>query len=365
MKVYVCGNCKNPLYFENSLCLSCKHPVGFDAETLSMITLDEKKPGEFVAMKGQQAYRFCENASHDTCNWLISPESDSPFCRACILNDTIPSLENPDNLFKWKRIEVAKHRLIYSLLRLRLPVAPKENNEGPGIAFDFMADVSPAQRVMTGHNEGTITLNIEEADEAERVRNKLDLGERYRTLLGHFRHEIGHYYWDLLIKDQPASDGFRKLFGDDRQDYAEALKTYYQNGAPTDWMDHFISPYASAHPWEDWAETWAHYLHMLDTLGTAHSFGLKPDGIALPFEAFRADVLAQIEPELIAHGQADDSTRFLSLLNGWLKLTSALNELSRGMGQPDFYPFVLPPPAVCKLYFVHTLIRAVAASLAA
>jgi hypothetical protein len=100
---------------------------------------------------------------------------------------------------------------------------------------------------------------------------------------------------------------------------------------------------------------------MLDTLGTALSFGLKPDDVAIPFEAFRPDVLSQIDPGLMEQAQADDPARFLSLLNAWLKLTSALNELSRGMGQPDFYPFVLPRPAVWKLYFVHTLIRVVSA----
>ncbi len=342
MKVYICGNCGNPLYFENSLCLSCKHPVGFDAETLSMITLDEKKPGELVAFKdNSQAFRFCENAVHGACNWLIPPGSDSPFCRACILNDTIPSLSNPDNLSKWRRIEVAKHRLIYSLLRMRLPVEPKENNEGPGITFDFMADVSPTQRVMTGHNEGTITLNIEEADEAERVRNKLDLGERYRTLLGHFRHEIGHYYWDLLIRDQPAIDGFRKLFGDDRKDYGQALEAYYKTGAPADWSDRFISPYASSHPWEDWAETWAHYMHLMDTLETAYAFGI---GI---HPGKGQDMNADISKDPYA---VKDFKRIITL---WLPLTFAVNSLNRSMGHNDFYPFVISPAIIEKLRFIH------------
>ncbi len=342
MKLYICSNCGNPLYFENSLCLSCKHPVGFDATRLSMVTLDEKEPGVFAAMTdGRQVYKFCENAAHDACNWLISPQSPSPFCQACILNNTIPSLSNPDNLFKWKRIEVAKHRLVYSLFRLQLPVDPKINNEGPGIAFDFMADVSPDQRVMTGHNEGTITLNIEEADEAERVKNKLDMGERYRTLLGHFRHEIGHYYWDLLIKDGPLTDPFRKLFGDDEKDYSQALKGYYETGAPADWADHFISPYASAHPWEDWAETWAHYMHLMDTLETAYAFGI----VIHPGKV--QDMNADISKDPYAIKD------FSLIIAQWLPLTFAVNSLNRSMGHNDFYPFVISPPVLEKLRFIH------------
>jgi hypothetical protein len=275
---------------------------------------------------------------------LIFPTSSSPFCRACILNDRIPNLSNPDNLSKWKRLEVAKHRLIYSLLRMHLPVAPKENNEGPGIIFDFMADGSPDQRVMTGHNEGTITLNIEEADEAERVRNKLDLGERYRTLLGHFRHEIGHYYWDLLIRDNPSIDGFRKLFGDERKDYQQALKTYYETGAPADWVDHFISPYASSHPWEDWAETWAHYMHLMDTLETAYAFGI---GI---HPGKGQDMNADISKDPYA---VKDFKRIIAL---WLPLTFAVNSLNRSMGYSDFYPFVISPAIIEKLRFIHETI---------
>ena len=243
MKLYICSHCGNRLYFENSVCLSCKHAVGFEAAKLSMITLEERGAGQWADIaKKRSLYRFCENATHGTCNWLIPVGQESSFCQACALNRTIPALSNPQNVDRWARIEVAKHRLVYSLLRLHLPVHPRDAEDKNGIAFDFMADISPDQRVMTGHNEGVITLNIEEADEAERVKNKLDLGERYRTLLGHFRHEIGHYYWDLLIKDGPLLESFRKIFGDEQKDYSEALKIYYQNGAPGDWMEHFISP---------------------------------------------------------------------------------------------------------------------------
>jgi hypothetical protein len=246
-------------------------------------------------------------------------------------------------------MEVAKHRLIYSLLRFGLPVAPKtDGNEG--IAFDFMADLSPEQRVMTGHDHGVITLNIEEADEAERVRNKLDLGEKYRTLLGHFRHEIGHYYWDLLIDKSPVIRGFRLLFGDERKDYGEALKSYYQNGAPENWMDHFISPYASAHPWEDWAETWAHYMHLMDTLETAYAFGISIH----PGKAQDLDADIRKDPYAIKD--------FHQIIGMWLPLTFAVNSLNRSMGHPDFYPFVISPVVIEKLRFIHERVKARTAS---
>ena len=349
MKLYACSHCKQPLYFENNACLHCGHTVGFEAGSLSMITLvSETEPEWHDISDPQRKYRFCENAQHGTCNWLIPPEHSSTFCQACELNRTIPGLSSPENLSRWKRIEIAKHRLVYSLLRLHLPVRPKEKPEEKpeeeGIAFDFIADLSPTERVMTGHNQGIITLNIEEADEGERVRNKLDLGEKYRTLLGHFRHEIGHYYWDLLIKDKPPLKKFRQLFGDEQKDYALSLKAYYETGAPANWADHFISPYASSHPWEDWAETWSHYMHLMDTLETAYSFGIVVN-TREQVAAMQADVSR--DPYNIKN--------FNTIIQLWLPLTFAVNSLNRSMGHPDFYPFVISPPVMDKLGFIHEI----------
>jgi len=444
MKLYSCSHCKNQLYFENNVCLVCQHMVGFDAASLSMLTLVENGSGGLADIRDAKGlYRWCENATHGTCNWLIPAADPSAFCIACQLNRTIPELSEGENLARWKKIEVAKHRLVYSLLRLKLPVVAKQQRdepltasipdgtanagsagtpvtatgptgkqgsgatgispagdsgntgvmekvkgpavaEGPGemngmnkrnapvpaegpaardantgngttgplpaaqemedtgIAFDFMADISPDKRVMTGHDHGVITLNIEEADEAERVRNKLDLGEKYRTLLGHFRHEIGHYYWDILISDRPPLDGYRKIFGDERQDYGEALKTYYATGAPADWPDHFISPYASSHPWEDWAETWSHYMHLMDTLETAYAFGI---GIHLPKTNTPTTDIR--DPYTLSN--------FDTILRMWLPLTFAVNSLNRSMGHADFYPFVISPAVTEKLRYIHQI----------
>ncbi len=377
MKLFTCSHCKNPLYFENNTCLSCGHPVGFDADKLSLITLEAAGNGQYTGITDKNiAYRFCENATHGTCNWLVPEAHNGVFCRACELNRTIPELSSQQNLDRWKRIEIAKHRLVYSLLRLQLPFAPKletdtlATNDGPattestspgqpataseqpalpeGLAFDFMADVSPEHRIMTGHDKGVITLNIEEADEAERVKHKMDLGERYRTLLGHFRHEIGHYYWDMLIQRTPALAKYRVIFGDERKDYAAALKTYYETGAPANWVDSFISPYSSAHPWEDWAETWAHYFHLMDTVETAYSFGIniKPTETR-NIPGIRAKI--NRDPYLVADFQV--------ILAMWIPLTFAINSLNRSMGHEDFYPFVLSPQVMKKLAFIHEICR--------
>jgi hypothetical protein len=128
---------------------------------------------------------------------------------------------------------------------------------------------------MTGHENGIITIALTEADDIERERRRHDMGEPYRTLLGHFRHEIGHHFWDLLVRDGGRLSECRALFGDDSQDYATALRSHYQGSAPADWQQRYVSAYAASHPWEDFAETWAHYLHIIDTLEMAGHFGIK------------------------------------------------------------------------------------------
>jgi hypothetical protein len=284
------------------------------------------------------------NEQFGVCNWLIPTHYSNTYCIACQLNRGIPSLSDPSNQERWKKLEVAKHRLIYSLLRLNLPVQPKVGNSIQGLQFDFLNDVSPNKKVTTGHENGVITINAVEADEVERVSNKVYLGEQYRTVLGHFRHEIGHYYWDVLIQTSPLLDNFHQLFGDETVDYGDALQRHYQNGAPGNWRDNFISPYAASHPWEDWAESWSHYLHMMDTLETAHAFGI----------AIRPDHNSQTEI-LTADIKRDPyhCENFEDIIKMWLPLTFAVNSLNRSMGHSDFYPFVISPAVVNKLKFIH------------
>jgi hypothetical protein len=255
----------------------------------------------------------------------------------------IPDLSQAGNKEAWYRLEVAKRRLVYSLIALSLPVQNKDDDPDRGLAFEFLSGSTASQGtpILTGHAEGVITINIAEANDVEREKRRLAMREPYRTLLGHFRHEIGHYYWDRLVRFSDRLDSFRELFGDERIDYQQALEHHYEHGAPADWQQRFVSAYASSHPWEDWAESWAHYLHMTDTLETAAATGLS-------LKPRRRD-----EPTLKAQTKLPLQSSFDQMIENWLSLTYVLNNLSRGLGLPDGYPFVLSEPVIEKLRFIH------------
>jgi len=350
MKLFQCQNCGQPLYFENTRCERCGLSLGYLPAREAMTALKPHAgagdPQLWRALADAALYRLCANAAYDVCNWLVPAAAADSYCAACRHNRVIPDLSLPENLSRWRALEVAKHRLFYTLFQLRLPAETQAENPA-GLAFQFLADVGPAQpRVLTGHVNGVITINLAEADDAEREHHRQQMGELYRTLLGHFRHEIGHYYWDRLIANSRHLEEFRRIFGDERHDYAAALDSYYASGAPADWSERFISAYASSHPWEDFAETWAHYFHMIDTLETAHVVGLavNPKLPQSPGAVFDF------------HPRDTDMNR---LVEAWIALTFAVNSLNRSMGLHDLYPFVLGPGATAKLAFVHRLIAGI------
>jgi hypothetical protein len=346
MKLFECQNCGQPLYFENTRCESCGAPLGYLPCEATVTALQPAGDAIWHAMAQRGiSYKFCANAAHGVCNWLIPAHEADQFCVACRHNRTIPDLSDAENLRRWRLIEVAKHRLFYTLLQLRLPL-DGSNKDANLLIFDFLDPEAVAgSPIMTGHANGVITLNVAEADDAERERVRGKMGELYRTLLGHFRHEIAHYYWDRLIAASTRLEAFRQTFGDERAPYAQALETYYANGAPADWRERFISAYASSHPWEDFAETWAHYFHMIDTLETANAFGLavRPK--------LSKGMTARIDFDPL-HADLD------RIIEAWLPLTFAVNSINRSMGVADLYPFVLNPAVIGKLSFVHDCIRA-------
>jgi hypothetical protein len=262
----------------------------------------------------------------------------------------IPDLSIAGNLERWSKLELAKRYVIRALLRWRLPHPNKSDDPARGLAFDFLGDLAtasgPAPTVTTGHDNGVITLHVAEGDDAEREKRRTELGEPYRTPVGHVRHEIGHYFWDRLVRDAGRLQPFRALFGDERADYGEALQRHYSAGPPPDWAIRFVSAYASAHPWEDFAETWAHYLHIVDALETAASYGINVRA------RFAPDAAA---PRIDFNPYAAPSAE--RLVDAWVPLTVALNGVNRSMGQPDLYPFVLNAAVLQKLEFVHELIR--------
>jgi len=348
MKIFKCQNCSSVVFFDNSKCLTCGHELGFipESQTMTAIDLvgDVHWKGRIAHHDGNLLYRKCAHYHQDAaCNWLIEDGDDSEFCRSCRLTRTLPNLAVPALRTQWVKLEVAKRRCYYGLASLGLRLRSRIEDPQRGVAFDFLSDV-PGLHVATGHDEGIITINCAEADDVFRERSKQNLGESYRTLLGHFRHEIGHYYWDLLIKDSPRLEAYRALFGDERADYAQAQARHYQNGPPSDWQLHHITPYATMHPWEDWAESWAHYLHGVDTVEIGQQFGINITSLG-------PDTLLRSRDGVVPHDSFDQ------LLDAWIPLTYAVNSLNRGMGLPDWYPFTLSTPAIEKLRFVHETIR--------
>lgn len=351
--------------------------MGFCAEVARLVSLPEEPPAVAVASMGNGAavaagnggagapsaepapvsvdvqlpggktekFLKCKNFSdHDACNWLVRAEDRQPYCLSCRLTEVIPDLSDAKNRQAWVEVESAKRRLMYALRALRLPVVSKLENADAGLAFRFLQG-TPESPVTTGHADGLITLNVAEADAAYRENMREKLGEAYRTVLGHLRHEIGHYYWDRLVRDEDRVEACRALFGDESASYEAAIARHYEQGAPANWAESFISAYATMHPWEDWAETWAHYLHMLDTLETAKSHGLT---VRVPG---KVEGSARVSTDDLTFGDFD------GLMSGWQAVTVALNSLSRSMGMKDVYPFVLSKPVRDKLHFVHDVIQ--------
>ena len=351
MKIFHCQRCGHPVYFDSTQCVSCGSRLGYLPNSTTVSALEEQGTAwRPFAAPGGELHRFCDNAEHKACNWLVPVASAEVYCIACRHNRTIPNLADAQNVARWRKLEAAKHHLFYSLLRLRLPLQNRTDDPEKGLAFDFLANQADPDgghnHVLTGHDNGVITINVAEADDAERERQRNNMGEPYRTVLGHFRHEVGHYFWDQLVNEQPPLTLFRELFGDERRDYGEALRRHYATGPPPDWQDRFLTSYASAHPWEDFAESWAHYLHIVDTLETARAFGMRVQPVA-----HGRDHEVQIDCDPYTDGT------ILDIVATWLPLTYAVNALNRSMGQPDLYPFVLSAQAVEKLGFVHDLVR--------
>lgn len=336
MKRFQC-RCGQAIYFDSTDCVNCSSALGFDRESLQLLSVNPGPDGMLVADNGMQ-YRACRNGIElNACNWLIPAASPDAWCWACRFNRTIPDQGRPRNNERLRRFETAKKRLLYTLLRLGLSLSNGFDDAEDGLLFDFIEDQRtdpqrfPEAFVQTGFHGGIITINTLEADDEARESVRVQMNESYRTLLGHLRHESGHFFWSVLDPDEPVLEGFRGVFGDPDADYGEALAQYYANGPAFGWHDRFISAYASAHPNEDWAESWAHYLLIYDGLETAANYGMldrSPDDLGI-----------------------DERVR------EWRRLSVALNELNRSSGLGDAYPFVINDAVATKLGFVDDIVR--------
>jgi len=340
MKTFTCS-CGQRVFFENTLCTACGRALGYSPEKSAVLSfvIDNKTVGTkqiWRDEKSNEAFKPCQNYStYNVCNWVLPTDSPDSFCLSCRLNEMIPAITLPQKRRWWASMESAKRRLVVTLLKLKLDVLSRKQSPN-GLAFAFLEDKRKNPRVReeyvaTGHAQGLITVNLAEADDASRELTRVELGEPYRTLLGHFRHESGHYYFDRLLEPEPIKRQFRRLFGDDRADYKTAMDNYYNNPPPPGWQSGFISDYAQSHPMEDWAECWAHYLHMVDTLETAAEAGI------------------------VQHDFNNDD--FEKWIVDWTKVAIDLNSLNRSMGLRDAYPFILSEPTLTKIRFVHRVVN--------
>ena len=350
MRSFACFHCGQLLFFENSHCLRCGAALGFVPSRLQLCAVDFVRGSSYrvAGCAEGQLYRRCARAQLAACNWLVE-DGQAELCESCRLTELAPTLRHDGDLAAFAKAEAAKRRLVYQLLDLRLPIVSREQDEKLGLSF-VLGFRSEAEPFMTGHINGVISMDLTECDNVHRERLRAEFGEPYRTLLGHFRHEIGHYYWNVLVLNTPEHARFREHFGDERANYAAALERNYQGPQSGDSSQQHVSAYAASHPWEDWAETFAHYLHIRDTLQTAAHFGLHVSPSAPTIPPAGGKLSARATEEI---AQRD----FGAVIAEWLPLTYAFNAANRSMGKEDLYPFVLAPKVIEKLGFVHELVR--------
>ena len=351
MRLFRCDNCGNPTYFENRSCINCGFRLGFAPEAIGLFAVspDANQPGKWRRVDQQQfLYRFCPNADHDICNWLVRDDCADDFCQACRYNGLVPDATTVDGLRRWRAISDAQRHLFYSFLRWDLPRPSRREDPAGGLLFDLKDDeILPdgsCQPVLIGHDEGHIVIRTAEADDPTREQQRAMMNEPYRTLLGHFRHETGHFMWNKLVRDAGKTDGFRAVFGDESIDYGQSLETHYREGPPPGWGSHYISYYATTHPWEDFAECFAHVLHIVDSLETAHMFGIA--------------LAPMTHDAMAAHASFDPYAvlDFDRIAEVWIPLSVALNSIHHSMGERDLYPFILTPAITAKLKYVHGLL---------
>lgn len=342
MRDFNCPVCGQRLAFENSLCLSCNSSLGFSLDDMALMVIAPEAESEHAGAVDEKQYQLCANLHLAECNWLVEKGPVAQLCVSCALTRTRPGDQNTVALAAFAAAEKAKRRLIAELHELKLPIVGRDEDPQYGLSFDLLS--SDEEKVFTGHADGVITLDLAEGDDVHREQLRIAMEEPYRTLLGHFRHEIGHYYFYRLVSPSPEYlEGFNTLFGDPDLDYQAALDRHYSEGAPDGWENDFVSSYATMHPAEDWAETFAHYLHIRDTMDTAAAFGLAPAGAT-----FDRRVLGP--------------SGFDTMIEMWLPLAWALNMVNRSMGREDLYPFVLPPAVLEKMRFIHTVIDEITSS---
>jgi hypothetical protein len=295
----------------------------------------------------------CTQSGPLSCNWLVAESADTATRGRCLAHSLIrrePDLDDTIAREKLLPATLALRRLVYQLDDLGLPIDPYWRRDG-GLAFDLLSSFSTRERITIGHSNGVITIDLVESLDAYRESMRVRLGEPYRTMLGHFRHEAGHYYQNVLVETGAGARRHltrcRELFGDERASYADALARHYEFGAPADWQVSFISEYATMHPWEDFAECFAHYLHITDTIDTSREAGM----------VLLADRVRFAAPRDVIPLESYADVPIEQLLDDWKWISLFFNRVNTAMGKGPLYPFKISGPVVDKLGFVHTVVR--------
>jgi hypothetical protein len=331
MHIFRCDRCGHVVDFTDHECGSCHAQLGYVSEQRSIEVLAPSSDAAIYEIAGVAGgFWRCLNAAWG-CNWMLPSRSETPWCRSCRLTRGRPDEERPDAVAAWMSAEAAKRRLVHQLDTLGLPIEGRSSESPDGLAFDLVH--LPGEGGITGHFEGVVTLDLAETDDQHRDELRLRLSEPFRTVIGHLRHEIGHHYWSVLVRDREHVTVFRRLFGDERVDYREAVEAYYTDGRPTWDPTVHVTAYAASHPLEDWAETFAHYLHIVDALDTAIANGLAPSSVPV------------------------DST-FAHILDAWRPVNTAITAVAAAIGMPAIYPFDPTGAVVDKLTFVHDRVAA-------
>ncbi len=352
MRLFRCTNCLGTVYFDNLVCLQCNHELGYLTESIEMVAFVAQESEPWQARYRHQPatavaqYRPCANRQAAFCNWMVEPHRVGGLCRACVLTSVYPDQSILENQLAWQALENAKRQWLYTTLLMGLPAEPKTDETPYGLTFRMLQSIEGRVSVLTGHADGIITINVAESDPVHRLELREAMDEPYRTLLGHFRHESGHYYWQRLIADHPVRlESFRAMFGDETVDYGEALTRHYEQGPPVDWRENFVSGYAASHAWEDFAETWAHFMHIVDAVDVADAWGVS-------IENYPEREIRRFADQ--AHG----NERFRDLMSRWLPLSLLTNSLNRSLGHEDAYPFAPSATVIQKLGWIAELVDA-------
>lgn len=341
MRSFGCPQCRVNVSFEALVCEACGAELGYHPPSYRYYVITDGA----ADVHGE---RWAQCANRDwACNWLVNPATGRTTCDSM---EFIRGRPDSDDTVALEKLADAAHwlrRLIYQLDHLGLPLDSYQDREG-GLAFDMFSSLALGEPVTIGHANGVITIDLAETLDDRRERLRIKLGEPYRTMLGHLRHEVGHYYQSILV-EQPGGqllDECRALFGDERISYADEIARHYRFGAPEHWRDSHISEYATMHPWEDFAESFAHYLHITDTMETAGASGMM----------LSSQRINDYDGPPVSPRFDYGSEHFGAMLQDWHWVSTFFNRINRSMGKADLYPFEINEVVASKLAFVHKVV---------